>query len=74
MEDEFGENDREGGGGGFDGFDEGDGDVFEGDEAEDYGEAAEDSDDGHVAYKVKGVFDWFCGGGGWCLFGGSGGG
>jgi len=37
----------------LDGFDEGDGDVFERDEAEDDGEAAEDAHDGHVAYEVK---------------------
>ena len=49
FEDETGEEDGEGWCGGFDGFDKGDGDVFEGDETEDYGKTAEETDYGHIS-------------------------
>mmetsp|Transcript_28217 Transcript_28217/g.53248 ORF Transcript_28217/g.53248 Transcript_28217/m.53248 type:complete len:207 (-) Transcript_28217:172-792(-) len=52
-QDESGEEDGERRRGRLDGFDEGDGDVLERDEAEDDGEAAEDAHDGHVAYEVE---------------------
>ena len=50
---------------------EGDGDVFQGDEAEDDGEAAEDAYDGHVAYEVEAHSGslWVCFGGTGSLFG-----